>query len=973
MRHVLLTLACGMAAWLGLGLSSSLAFEGDPPTPAEIQASLRLADPGQTVDLVAAEPDVVSPVAIAWDENGVLFVAEMNDYPAGPSKGRVRRLEDRDGDGHYERVTAFASGLPFPNGILPWDGGVLVTAAPDILFLRDNDGDGVADERRIVLTGFGEGNQQLRVNGLTWGLDNWVYGANGRSGGLIRRPTDPDEKAVAIDRHDFRFRPRTGTVEAIAGFSQFGLPRDDWGNRFPSWNTIPIRHVVLEDRMLTRNPFLAEPSTVAAILDTTDGGRVYSLAPAQPRFNAESVAFFNASCGPTIYRGGALGPSYRGNAFVCEPLTNLVHRRILEPDGPTFQARRAEEGREFLAATHPWFHPVNLTTGPDGALYVVDFGRELVEHPAFVPETLRDTIDFRKGQQTGRIWRIRRHVEGDAKPPAPPRLGQADLAELIAALNHNNGWWRDTAQRLLVQRRDARAVPLLERLIENSDQALARVQALWTLEGMEKLSGPLIRQSLRDPDPGVREQALRLCEGREDRFGPAILSLADDPDPRVRFRCALALGNLSDPEAASAMARIATRDVADPWTRLAILSGLGESCLPFLQALVEKEDRWVSNPSADQSRLLAKCGGILGSRGDDREIAEVLQRFTEPKVGPGSLALLAGLAGGLDRSERLPRDPESGLPEPLARLASEREGLVHLARESAMDPAQPADRRALALGLLTELRVEGFGEVLLALLNPEEPAEVQAAAARALAVAGDREIIAKALESWGRFPIATRRQVIASLIRSSTLAACLLDAVEADQIAAAEIPPSVRESLLRFPDPGLRHRVETLLHPPESSDRPKVVRDYAGALELAGVADRGATVFEQNCVGCHSWRGQGHQVGPDLSGIAGRPPARLLTDILDPNREVAPDYQSFVLLTRQGMLLDGLIAGETPSSIRLRRAEAVEETVLRSDVVELRNTGRSLMPEGLEQSLSPRDLADLIAFLRQPAPEAGGR
>ena len=315
---------------------------------------------------MAAEPDVISPVAIAWDEGGRLFVAEMTDYPAGPTSGRIRLLEDRDGDGRYERVSVFAEGLAFPNGVLPWNGGVLVTAAPDILFLKDTDGDGRADERRVVLTGFGEGNQQLRVNGLTWGRDNWVYGANGRSGGAVRRPSDPPEKAVSIARNDFRFRPATGEVEAVAGFSQFGLPRDDRGDRFPSWNTIPIRHVVIEERALSRNPYLAESSSVASILDPSDGGRVFAISPTQATFNRESTAYFNATCGPTIYRGDALGESYRGNAFFCESLTNLVQRRVLEPAGPTFLARRAEPGKEFLASTDPAFRPVNVATGPDG-------------------------------------------------------------------------------------------------------------------------------------------------------------------------------------------------------------------------------------------------------------------------------------------------------------------------------------------------------------------------------------------------------------------------------------------------------------------------------------------------------------------------------------------------------------------------------------------------------------------------------
>ena len=327
-------------------------------------AALRLADPALTVELVASEPAVASPVAAAWDEQGRLYVVEMTDYPVAPDGGRVKRLEDRDGDGRYEHVTVFADKLHWPTGVLPWNGGVLVTAAPDLLFFKDTDGDGRANVRMAVLTGFAKGNQQLRVNSPTWGLDNAVYLANGRSGGAVRRPADPPGKAVPIPRNDLRIDPATGSFAPVAGFSQFGLARDDWGDRFPSWNTVPIRHVVLEPC----DP-APDPRTVADILDLADGGRVYSLAPVQRRFNAETVAFFNASCGPAIYRGESLGDAYRGHAFVCEPLASVVLHRRLDPLGPTYVARRVEREKtsEFLASTHPWFRPVNLATGPDGA------------------------------------------------------------------------------------------------------------------------------------------------------------------------------------------------------------------------------------------------------------------------------------------------------------------------------------------------------------------------------------------------------------------------------------------------------------------------------------------------------------------------------------------------------------------------------------------------------------------------------
>src|SRR5262245_24743266 len=216
------------AAVISLAAFAAIAADpSEPLTPAQEHASFRLADERLTIELVAAEPEVVSPVAISFDADGQLFVAEMLDYPNAQTSGRIRLIEDRDGDGRYETATVFADRLPFPNGVLPWRGGVLVTAAPDIWYLSDTNGDGRADERRVLFTGFGLGNQQLRVNGLTWGLDNWIYGANGHSDGEIRKPEDSPGKAIAIRGHDFRFRPDTGEFEIVAGRSQFGLARDD--------------------------------------------------------------------------------------------------------------------------------------------------------------------------------------------------------------------------------------------------------------------------------------------------------------------------------------------------------------------------------------------------------------------------------------------------------------------------------------------------------------------------------------------------------------------------------------------------------------------------------------------------------------------------------------------------------------------------------------------------------------------------
>ncbi|MDR3638429.1 MAG: c-type cytochrome [Isosphaeraceae bacterium] len=931
-----------------------------PPTVAEEHAALRLADPALRIELVASEPAVVSPVAMAWDERGRLFVAEMSDYPVAPTGGRIKLLEDRDGDGRFEHATVFAEGLPYPNGVLPWNGGVLVTAAPNLLYLKDQDGDGRADEKRVVLTGFGEGNQQLRVNSPTWGLDNWVYLANGRSGGAVRRPEDPPGKAVPIPRNDLKVRPQTGVFEPVAGFSQFGLPRDDWGDRFPSWNTVPLRHVVLEIRPGADST--AGSRSVADILDLSDGGRVYSLAPQQKRFNAETVTFFNATCGPTIYRGDLLGAAYLGHAFVCEPLTGVVHHRVLEPAGPTFVARRVERGREFLASTHAWFRPVNLATGPDGALYVADFCRAWVEHPAFVPEALRNSVDFREGHDRGRIWRI---VPTGRTPQAVPLADTT--AALVAALESPNGWARDTAQRLLVERKDLSAIAGLRALVRGSARPVGRVHALWTLEGMNALDPETLHAAFGDGDAHVREQAARLGGSRMKDHIADLVPLADDPSVRVRLRAAVALGTVDDDRARDALARIAARDADSPWTAQAILEGLGTNPLGFLATLSARQPEWLTRPTATQARFLARLASLTGARNEEGELITLLRRIAETPGQAAQIALLQGLVQGQAAAPK-PRirwlaGPTDSLSGELSRIARVRDAAVTVTGAE----NEPAWLRVLALAVTLECQPAAARGLLTRLLDPGQPVELQTAAARGLSKVAEPELVVRILDGWDHASLGTRRVLLGSLSSTPALAAQLVNAVAAGTVPAAEIDPATREALKRVADRPVQERISTLFKAQEpNADRRSVIARYEPALHEKADPARGPALFAKNCQTCHARNGQGAKVGPDLISVAGRPADDLLVAILDPSREVAPDGLSVVVVTHEGRTLTGLLAEETPAAVRLRRAEGLEDVVPRTDIEAIRPTGRSLMPDGLEQALTPQDLADLIAFLRRP-------
>ena len=510
--------------------------------------SLRIA-PGFKAEIVACEPLLKDPIALDWGADGKLWIVEMGDYPLGTDgKGKpggvVRFLEDRNGDGVYDRQTTFLDGLPFPTGIIPWRNGVIVAAAPDIFYAEDRDGDGKADFREVLFTGFGEGNQQHRLNGFDLGLDGWLYGANGDSGGDVR--SIKTGKTVSIQGRDFRFKPDTGEFETESGQTQYGRRRDDWGNWFGNSNPTWGWHFVLAESDLKRNPFFAPPDPRHHLEPDT---RLHPASRTLARFNdPEAANHVTSANSPAPYRDDLFGPQFATSMFVSEPVHNLVHRMVLEPDGATYRGVRAagDAETEFLASTDNWFRSTGLRTGPDGALWVVDMYRAVIEHPEWIPADIQKKLDLRAGSEEGRIYRV---FPVHRRPRPILHLDRLSTAALVAALQSPNGWQRDTAQRLLMHKNDPAAIGLLRALARATARPKMRVQAVWLLAILGGLDEATARTALADAHPQVRRNVLKAAEGMlrdSPRLAEAALKMVDDPDPHVRLQLALSLGNWSD-------------------------------------------------------------------------------------------------------------------------------------------------------------------------------------------------------------------------------------------------------------------------------------------------------------------------------------------------------------------------------------------------------------------------------------------
>ena len=950
-----------------------------PTEPKDVQKTFQI-KPGFKLELVAAEPLVVSPIAISFDEDGRMFVVEMRDYSemreVNPHLGRIRMLEDTNHDGIFDKATIYADDLPWPTAVFCYGGGIFVGATPDLLYFKDTNGDGKADVRKKIFTGFGAGKDRLNVqalfNSFNWGLDNKIHGQTAGNGGLVVHADKPDEKPLDLRGRDFWFDPRTLEIGAEAGGGQYGMSYDNHGRKYVCSNSHHIQAFMYDGRYAERNSFYNMPPALVDIAVDGPAAEVYRISPDEAwrvirtKWRISGVVpgivegggrpsgYFTAATGITIYRGNAWPEENLGDAFIGDAGSNLVHRKKIRPRGVEVFAERPpdEQKVEFLASSDNWFRPVNMANAPDGTLYICDMYREVIEHPWSLPDSIKKFLDLNSGSDRGRIYRV---VPENFKQPKPVRLGKASTKELVATLENSNGWHRDTAARLIYERQDKAAIPLLEKLLKNSKSPLARLHALHALDGLSALKESIVLAALNDSDAFVREHAIKFSEnyfhgGMSDQLRSTLTRLASDPEINVRYQLAFTLGEVKHHFFRPyGLATIARQDIESPWMQAAILSSLADDAGEVFTKLLPYPG--IRNSKAGQE-FLRQVVVLVGAKNKSEEIGKVLDFISRAPDQAQMFVLIRALAEGLQRNNNS-----------LASAVSYANDFFSSASKTAGDDNANEATRVEAIHLLGLSSYAESGKTLLDLLNLKQPQALQLAAISALSRFNDPQVGTELINRWNELTPRLRSEAVSVLLARPERAAALLQAVESGAIRPSVLDSTQIKLLRDHADKEVRRLAVKVLAAKPASTRQQVMDSFIPALDLKGDAAHGKKIYEQLCLSCHRLGGEGYTLGPDLVTVKTAGKEKTLVNILDPNREVRPEFNSYVVETKNDDTLLGILANETATSVTLRQAYGKEDVIPRANIAKMQSQGNSLMPEGLEAGLRPQDLADLLEYI----------
>lgn len=900
--------------------------------------------PGLRATLVAESPSGAHPIALDWSPQGHVWVAESITPQGQPSgRGQVVRLDDPDHDGVYDQRRLFLAGLPPVSSVLDWDPGVLIAAAPDLLYAEDRDTDGEADVVLRLFVGFGAASAQRQLNSLSVGLDGWVYAANGLAGGRVQRLQRLSDRQVVsstslvnLEESDFRFSPPTGQLQPVAGFTQFGRTRDDFGNWLGWGLDQGVVQVLLPGHYTDRNPTVLFPDPMEPLgrLNVDPSWSTLAAAPA-----------WGPSVDATIFRAPSLGPVRHGNLLIARNDLQRVACVPLERTGLSFECQPGEF-LTILASTSDAFAPAQIRTGPDDTLWVVDAGAGSEES---------DPVQ-------GRILRLESTGPGS---PAVRRWSSLLARDPLQALLSPNGTLRDLAARRVRVNPPADRIAALRTIASEglpasspghieATRTAVRVQALSTLGQLGALSIETLEQALRSESAPVRIHALQLSEPalRDSLLSQAVTALVNDPDPLVRYQLALSLGESLDPGTPEVLAQLLVRDVNDRWMRAAVLSSAAAQPLRLLEAWL---DVWAARDLTPQAKALTR--GLVATASARHQPEALAPRIARSKTDAALCS--AGYVMDLALQSGVRADSADPIWIDILRP------LTSAAREEIRTGSTTEAGVILRLPLLGAERAhrEADWKLLLHHVNRGVGTAVRETALQVLLRSEQPELAALLLDTWPTLRPSVRPAILAACIERPDWTPGLLRALEFRRVVATELSPANRDRLRFHSNQRLQLRARALLDEllPEPRTTPLL-----GAESLLGRSGKplpGRQVFQDRCAVCHDPPAPLRAIGPDLATIGSRTPTELLHAVLDPNAMIEPAYRTYFIETTEDESVTGVLREETDSAIRLLQVGGTLAEVPLAAALEIRASNLSLMPEGLESGLTRDGLADLIAYL----------
>ncbi len=958
---------------------------------------------GFTLELIAAEPLVMDPVAMEIDEHGKMYVVEMPGYPTDVTgSGRVKVLKDNDGDNIIDESILFAEGLTLPTGIMRWKSGVIITDAPDVIYLEDTDGDDVADKREVLLTGFSLSNPQHNMNTPKYGLDNWIYLGHegafitkafveefGDEGSEIVFPGIPDSPTLPPNANErsVRFQPDQSLLETLSGKTQFGYTFDNWGHLFNSSNAMHLWHEVIAARYINSGN-LGASSIMDYLPADGPGIEVFPTTRNPEHQLLTDIGVITSACGLTWYQGGAFPPEYDRVCFSAEPVHNLVYAELVEPDGASFRSQRMFERTEFLSSEDSWFRPVNFYIGPSGDLFLIDYYRQYIEHPEWMAEDVVQSGALYNGQNKGRIYRIR---PLDAEPDEQS-ISSVDGTDLIPFLAHPNIWHRRNAQRMLLD--EPMSEELVDSLIEfalSTTSSVGLVHAMWTIEGFASFSEDVIRKGLSHGNPGVRENSIQIAElhWEENRnLLPQIFALQKDPDPRVRFQLLCTSALIHDPAAKRVFEKLLLSDISDEWIQRAALASSGEQIMDLIQFVISAA---ADDQFHQAGPFIVKAAEMVSREGQAEKVKELISLASKNGRSGNEWwrsAVFEGLASGLrpGTAEKIPQLQVNSLlnffdvnVDPDLRRSA-----MHLlattVTKNSIPPAQlklallaieeSAASPELAIDAITILEIEGISAYisqLESLLDPSQPVEVQERAVSALHTAGASWFGEFIFGRWQHLTPSIQKQAMSMFIISADGMRVILSAIRDGTIHRSNIPWNYTSRLMNNSHPEIRQEARSLLAGDELP-REELFEKYRPALEGTGDLTNGKAMYELVCSTCHQIAGDdGLDFGPDLAPIRNRSKVAILNDLLFPNLAIADGYGTWEInLENHQEPVIGVISEELNEAIVVKDATGKETIISRSEIASLKPLSVSAMPAGLENQITVEQMRDLIEYIKRP-------